>query len=79
MFGANAGMKRVNNLSLTGNKTIQEIDFLIINIGDVLGTKKTLFFTFRGHTVLATSEVNRRKTKSACSARESMVHCFYFL
>lgn len=39
---ANAGVTRVYYLRLAGNKTLQELDFLIVNIFQVLRTEKAL-------------------------------------
>lgn len=39
-------MDRVDDLSLAGYKTAQEISFLVIDVFDVLGAKKALFFLF---------------------------------
>jgi hypothetical protein len=43
MLGANARVPRVNDLALAGNKTPQELNFLIIDLFGILGTKKALF------------------------------------
>ena len=42
VFGANAGMFRINNFSLTGNKAFQDADVFVANFFDVLRTKNTL-------------------------------------
>jgi hypothetical protein len=42
MLDAGAGIAGVGNFCLTGNKTPQEFDLLIINVFQILRTKKTL-------------------------------------
>jgi hypothetical protein len=42
MSRANPGMLGVNNLGLAGNEALDERHFFVVNVLQVLGTKKTL-------------------------------------
>ncbi len=46
MFGTDAGVLRINHLRLARNKTPQEIHFLVINVIQILRTKKALGHEF---------------------------------
>jgi len=44
VLGAGSGMLRIDDLRLTRDKSSQKLDVFIIDIGHILGTKKTLPF-----------------------------------
>ena len=43
MLGADAGVARVDDFSLTRNEAAQKLHFLVIYFLGILGTKKALF------------------------------------